>query len=78
MKGADSESAWLAWLILFILVNAYWIGYDVWAGRTHHFSMTHEMRNWLTGQLSGPLCAGILAFVVFAFLYHMFQGRIQP
>jgi hypothetical protein len=71
MKGVSSESAWLAWAILAVMINAFWIGYDIWASKTNHYTMTHEMQNWLHGALSGPLCFGILMFVVGAFLYHM-------
>ncbi len=67
----SSESAWLAWLILAIGINVYWIGYDIWASKTNHFTMTHEMRNWLQGTLSGPLTFGVLCFVMGAFLWHM-------
>lgn len=71
MKGVDSTSAWLAWLILVVIINAYWIGYDLWAGATNHYSMTHQMQNWLHGKVSGPICMGILVGIVGAFFWHM-------
>lgn len=70
-KGVSSESAWLAWLILFLSVNAYWIGYDLWAKQTGHYTMTHQMKDWLQGSVSGPLIFGLLTFIVAAFFFHM-------
>ena len=69
----SSESAWLAWLILLVGVNVYWIGYDLWAHYTNHYTMTKQMQNWLHGAVSGPLIFGFLGFIVLAFYYHMLQ-----
>lgn len=71
MKGADSTSAWLAWLGLAIVINIWWISYDLWAWRTDHYTMTKQMRDWLHGPVSGPLIFGLLCFIVAAFMWHM-------
>lgn len=77
MNWLNRESASFAWLVLFVLINVYWISYDLWAGRTGHFSMTHQMRDWLHEQLAGPLIFGLLTFVVGAFFYHMLVRASQ-
>lgn len=60
-----------AWIGLVVLINAYWISYDVWASKTNHPTMTSQMHRYLLGHISGPIVFGILCFVVGAFMYHM-------
>lgn len=71
MNWVNKESAALAWLVLFVLINVYWIGYDLWAHFSGHKAMTTQMRDWLHETLAGPLIFGLLGFVVCAFYYHM-------
>lgn len=71
MNWANRESAALAWLVLFVGINVYWIGYDIWAHYTAHKAMTTQFRDWLHETLAGPLIMGACGFVVFAFFFHM-------
>ena len=71
MGYINRESAAFAWLVLFIGINIYWIGYDLWAHHTGHKLMTTQFRDWLHETVAGPLIMGVCGFVVFAFFYHM-------
>jgi hypothetical protein len=65
------DSAAFAWLGIFVLINLYWISYDMWAWRTKHRTMTGQMQNWLHAPVAGPLIFGFLLMIVGAFFYHM-------
>ena len=67
-----------AWVILIIGVNAYWIGFDLWARANNHEYMTTEFREGINNQLFGPLILGLVAFTVVAFLVHMFSINVRP
>ena len=67
-----------AWVILIIGVNAYWIGFDLWARANNHEYMTTEFREGINNQLFGPLILGLVAFTVTAFLVHMFSINVKP
>ena len=62
-----------AWVILIIGVNAYWIGFDLWARANNHEYMTTELREGINNPVLGPLVLGLIAFTVVAFLAHMFS-----
>ena len=62
-----------AWLILILWVNAYWIGFDVWADRHNHEYLTTEFREALHNPLWGPIVMGLVAFTIAAFIVHMFS-----
>lgn len=62
-----------AWIGLIILVNAYWIGFDLWARANNHEYMTTEFREGLHNPLWGPIIMGLVAFTVTAFIVHMFN-----
>jgi hypothetical protein len=62
-----------AWLGLFILANAYWIIFDLWARANNHEYMTTEFREGLHSELLGPFVLGLTAFTVTAFVVHMLQ-----
>ena len=62
-----------AWVILIVLVNAYWIGFDLWARVNQHEYMTTEFREGMANPLWGPLILGLVAFTVAAFITHMFS-----
>lgn len=67
---------WL-WLVLVVVVNATWIGMDLWL-RAHHYEyLTTEFREGLRHPLWGPLIVGLLAFTIGAFVWHMFTGNPQ-
>lgn len=78
MRWVSRESAALAWLILFVLVNAYWISYDIWAHLSGHKLMTTQFRDWLHEPVAGPLIMGVCGFIVFAFFYHMLVRASRP
>ena len=69
--------AW-AWLILVLGVNAYWIGFDLWARAHNHEYLTTEFREAMNNQLWGPLLMGAVAFTIAAFLTHMFSIGAKP
>lgn len=71
MRWVSRESAAFAWLVLFLLINAYWISYDLWAGATGHRSLTSQMRMWLHETLIGPFMFAFIIFIAVAFLFHL-------
>ena len=70
MNWVSRESAAFAWLILFVLVNVYWITYDLWAHYTGHKAMTTQFRDWLHEPIAGPVIAGLWAGIFIAFTFH--------
>lgn len=80
----ESNAPLIAWVGLIILVNIYWIGYDVWARLSNKEYMTTEFKEGLHNTLYGPLIMGLVAFTVIAFLTHMLnigsqaQGTAKP
>lgn len=64
-----------AWLILVLVINAYWLIYDWVLCRAYHWvSMTGQMRHYLHETVLGPLIFGLLVAVPGIFLYHIFQS----
>ena len=76
MSYLNRESAAFAWFGLAILVNAYWIGYDLWAHYTGHKAMTTQFRLWLHETVVGPIIAGLWVGVFVAFTFH-FVVRVR-
>lgn len=74
MTGADESSigVWL-WLVLIVVVNALWIGMDVWLRRHGHEYLTTEFREGLKNEVLGPFIAGATALTIVAFCVHMWQ-----
>jgi hypothetical protein len=72
----SSIGVW-AWVILIVLVNAYWIGFDLWARANNHEYLTTEFREGLNNPYFGPLIMGLVAFTIVAFLVHMFNGSVK-
>lgn len=76
MKWISEESAALAWLVLFVLVNVYWIVYDLWAVRTGHRMMTTQFRDWLHETVAGPLLAALWVGIFVGFTFHfLYKAR---
>lgn len=72
-RAATSEApvgVWL-WLVLIVVVNALWIGMDVWLKAHGYEYLTDEFREGLRHPLWGPLITGLVAFTIFAFVAHM-------
>jgi len=65
---------WL-WLVLLVVVNALWVGMDLWLHRNGHEFLTTEFREGLKNPVWGPLLAGATAATVAAFVWHMFIDR---
>lgn len=61
---------WL-WLALILVINAEWIGCDLWLRAHNHEYLTTEFREGLKNPLFGPFLMGAVAFTVTAFLTHM-------
>lgn len=65
-------AAW-AWLILLVLVNAYWLVWDfLLVPRFGWKTMTAQMQDWLHDPVVGPLMFGVLVAIPAIFLYHIF------
>lgn len=76
MRWISRESAALAWLVLLVAVNVYWIAYDLWAGATGHKAMTTQFRDWLHETIAGPVIAGLWIGLFVAFTFHfLVRGR---
>jgi hypothetical protein len=70
----SSIGVWL-WLVLFGVVNATWIGMDLWLKAHHHEYLTSEFREGLHNPLWAPILMGLVAFTVAAFLTHMLTSN---
>lgn len=76
MNWVNRESAALAWAGLFLLVNAYWISYDLWANATGHLMMTTQFRRWLHETVAGPVIAAVWVGLFVGFSFHfLYQAR---
>lgn len=77
MPPAPDESpvgVWL-WLALIVLVNAEWIGMDLWLRAHGHEYLTTEFKEGLSHPLYGPLLCFLVAGTVAAFVWHMWTSR---
>lgn len=59
------------WLALIVVVNALWIGMDLWLHAHGHEMLTDEFREGLKSPWFGPLLAFLVAGTVAAFTWHM-------
>jgi hypothetical protein len=74
MTDESNIGVW-AWIGLIILINVYWIGWDLWLPRHGHEFLTTEFKEGLKNPLYGALIAFTLGGTVFAFLWHMYNTR---
>jgi cobalamin synthase len=65
------------WLVLIVVVNALWIGMDLWLYHHHHEMLTTEFREGLRREVWGPLLCFLTAGTVAAFCWHMFVGKLR-
>lgn len=65
-----------AWIVLVVVINAYWTVYDfVLAKPRGWLTMSSQFHRWLYGQASGPFLFGAMVFVVAVFSFHMFRTK---
>jgi len=74
MTDESSIGIWF-WLVLILVVNALWIGMDVWLYRNGHEMLTTEFREGLQHPAWGPLLAFLTAGTVAAFAWHMLSDK---
>lgn len=74
MTDESSIGIWL-WVVLILGVNITWVGMDLWLHYHKHELLTTEFKEGLSNPILGPLVVGLLAFTVFAFVWHMFTSR---
>jgi hypothetical protein len=65
---------WL-WVVLILVINALWIGMDIWLRKNGHEYLTTEFREGLAAPVWGPLLAFMTAGTVAAFVWHMFVDK---
>lgn len=63
------------WIALIFIVNALWIGMDLWLKANHHEFLTTEFREGLKDPLWGPILAFLTAGTFTAFVWHMFIAK---
>lgn len=75
-RAVDESSigVWL-WLVLIIVVNATWIGMDLWLNYRRHEVLTQEFREGLKSTFYGPLLVFLTVGSIAAFLWHMWNTR---
>jgi hypothetical protein len=64
---------WL-WVALIVLINAFWIGCDLWLRAHNHEFLTTEFKEGLRNTYYGPLILFLLCGSVGAFVWHMFTS----
>lgn len=76
MRTPDESpvGVWL-WLALVVIVNALWIGMDLWLHSRGHEYLTTEFREGLRNELWGPVLCFVTFGSVAAFVWHMFSER---
>jgi hypothetical protein len=73
----ESPAPIYAWILLFILINAFWMTYDfILCPRYHWEQMTTEMQEGLNTTF-GCFILGGMAFIVVTFVTHMLHVRVQ-
>ena len=70
MKGADGDSATLAWIGIALFLFLYVLAYDLWAHYTGHLTMTDQFRHWLQGPITGPVIFALWIAVPVGLTYH--------
>lgn len=74
MTDETNVGAWL-WLVLLAVVNATWIGMDLWLRAHHHEYLTTEFKEGLrSGGVWGPLQAFLTFGTIAAFVWHMWAN----
>ena len=76
MTDESNIGVWL-WLVLIVVVNALWIGMDLWLHANGHEYLTDEFREGLRHPLYGPILCFLVAGTVAAFTWHMWIGRLH-
>jgi hypothetical protein len=71
----SSNSPAVSWIALAIFINAWWIAYDVWAVHTKHWTMTHQMHDWLMSKNVGPWMYAAWAFVFILAMTHFIMAH---
>lgn len=62
----------IAWVILVLVINAYWIIYDFAIAKPLGWkTMTTQFQDWLHAPVAGPIVFGVMMFVIGAFCWHM-------
>ncbi len=74
MSTDESSIGIYFWLAFIVIVNALWIGMDLWLKAHHHEFLTVEFREGLRNQLWGPVLCFLIAGTVAAFIWHMFSN----
>lgn len=63
--------AWF-WLVMAVEINVTWIGYDLWAIRGHHNTLSRQMHDWFYSPTIGPWIYATIAFIlVLAFTHFL-------
>jgi hypothetical protein len=75
MKTDESNIGIWLWLALFIIVNATWIGMDLFLRWSGHEYLTTEFREGLRQPVWGPFLAFMVAGTIAAFLWDMYSTR---
>lgn len=75
MTTDDSNAGVWLWLVLIVVVNALWVGMDVWLYRNGHELLTTEFREGLAHPLYGPVLCFLTAGSVAAFFSHMWSNK---
>ena len=70
----ESNIGIIFWFVLLFVVNALWVGMDLWLHAHHHEWLTTEFKEGLKNQLVGPILAFVTAGTVAAFVWHMLTG----
>lgn len=71
------NSAAIAWIGVAVIINAWWIGYDLWAHFTGHWTMTRQMHDWLFNATVGPFFWASWAFVFVLALMHFAMAHYR-
>jgi hypothetical protein len=71
-----ASPAW-AWLYLVIIVNALWIGYDVWAKTHRHNTLSRQMHDWIFSPGIGPFIIAGMAFVFVLLIMHFTRYHVH-
>ena len=72
MKGNEAIYAWIG---LPILLTVYILGYDLWAEKTNHATMSAQIHVWMQSQLTGPIVVGLWFGISTALMYHFLINK---
>lgn len=75
MKTDESNIGIYLWLVLIFVINATWIGMDLWLRANHHEYLTTEFREGVKSGWWGLVLLLGIVITITVFVWHMYWQK---